>query len=93
MIRGEEANSKSKDFVIYFGYEYIIILSPILLGSFGRRNSANNRGFDTGRGRGTLLQYLPSTDPESFYNRAPISASIIHRRSDENLLIGFKVIR
>lgn len=64
----------------FHGYEYIIILNQILSGFFGRRNSANNRSFESGQRRRTLLQYLPSRDPEPFCNRAPISASIIRCR-------------
>ncbi|EJK43845.1 hypothetical protein THAOC_37670 [Thalassiosira oceanica] len=68
-------------------YEVIIILNQILSGFFGRRNSANNRSFETGRVRRKLLQYHPITLPEPYCDRAMISASIIGRRGDENLRI------
>ncbi|EJK68548.1 hypothetical protein THAOC_10260 [Thalassiosira oceanica] len=55
--------------------------------------AANNRSFESGQRRVSLLQYLSISDPEPYCDRALINASIIRRRRDENLSIHFKVIR
>jgi len=68
-------------------YERLIILNQILLGFFGRRNSANNRSFESKQRRKTLLQYLTSSDPEPYYDRALISASILRFQYDDILRI------